>query len=62
MTACCLHNLRDGYIEKQTSVFSEFKHNNDTAVPNMTPLGHFGGFANRNGLRVREILTDYFSA
>lgn len=61
MVTCCLHNLlRDAFLEKNSKIFYEYDPN--VNLPhNIIPLAGVGGFANADGLEIRNMFTDFFN-
>lgn len=61
MVTCCLHNLlRDAFLEKNNQPFHVYE--SDVEMPkNMTPFVARGGFANADGLDIRDQFADFFS-
>lgn len=60
ITACCLHNiLRDAYLENNPVPFYRLNEEHEPNM-NMARMASTNGFANRDGLWVREQLKDYF--
>ncbi|KAJ8980513.1 hypothetical protein NQ317_007933 [Molorchus minor] len=61
MVACCLHiMLRDAYLENSRHPFYENKRQAEEPIP-FTPLPRLGGFANSEGLNIREQFMTYFN-
>lgn len=60
VAACCLHNiLRDAYLEKNQVPFYHLNEENRSNM-NMARMASTSGFANRDGLSVRDKLKFFF--